>query len=101
MRAVVGSCRHHLWQRGVSAVVAGSRYHALYAHPRECSEKEQSRIWSRAIYLSAEEQPLPLSCRTTSELRWLERSQSCPCLYRQRETLRSMLTKNAMHNWTI
>ena len=93
--------RYDLWQWGVSAMVAGSRHHPLYAHARQCSEKEQSRLWPRAIYLSAREQSLPLSCGRATELRWLERSQSCPCLYRQRETLRSMLTKSALHEWTI
>ncbi len=39
--------------------------------------------------------------RRATELCRLERSQSCPCLYRQRQTLRSMLPKSAMHNWTI
>jgi hypothetical protein len=28
-------------------------------------------------------------------------SQSCPCLYRQRETLRILLTKSTMHDWTL
>ena len=55
-RASVGSSRCHLWQRRVSAMVAGSRHHALYANPRQRSEKEQSRLWPRAIYLSAREQ---------------------------------------------
>jgi hypothetical protein len=75
-------------------MVAGSRHHALYAHARQCSEKEQSWLWPRAIYLSAGEQQLPLSCRRATDLRRLKRSESCPCLYRQRETLRSMLTQH-------
>ena len=37
-------------------MVAGSRHHALHAHARQCSEKEQSRLWPGAIYLSAGEQ---------------------------------------------
>ena len=64
-------------------------------------EKEQSRLWPGAIYLSAREQQLPLSRRRATELCWSERSQSCPCLYRQRQTLRSMLTKSTMHEWTV
>ena len=45
-----GASIHHsrcdLWQWGVSAMVAGSRHHSLYAHARQCSEKEQPRLWS-------------------------------------------------------
>ena len=77
------------------------RHHALHAHARQCSEKEQPRLWSGAIYLSAGEQQLPLSCRRAAELRRLERSQSCPCLYRQRQAVRSMLAESAMHHWAI
>src|SRR6516225_6474344 len=76
-------------------MVTGPRHHALYAHPRQCSEKEQSGLWPGAIYLSAREQQLPLSCRRATELRWVEHSQSSPCLHRQRQTLRSMLPKGA------
>ena len=100
-RASVGSSGCDLWQWGVSAMVAGSWHHALHAHARQCSEKEQPRLWPGAIYLSAGKQQLPLSCRRATELCRLERSQSCPRLYRQRQTLRSMLPKSAMHNWTI
>ena len=84
-----------------SAMVGGSEHHSLHANPRQCSEKEQSRLWPGAIYLSAREQHLPLSCRRATELRGAKRSQSSPCLHRQRETLRSMLTKSTMHDWTI
>ncbi len=100
-RASVGSSGCDLWQWGVSAMVAGSRHHALHAHARQCSEKEQPRLWPGAVYLCTGEQQLPLSCRRATELCRLKRSQSCPCLYRQRQTLRSMLPKSAMHNWTI
>ena len=100
-RASLPSSRCHLWQWGVSAMVAGSWHHALHAHARQCAEKEQPRLWPRAIYLSAREQQLPLSCRRATELCRLERSQSCPCLYRQRQTLRSMLPKSTMHEWAI
>jgi len=82
-------------------MVARSRRHALYVHARRCPEKEPSRLWPGAIYLSTGEQPLPLSGRRATELRRLERPQSCPCLYRQRETLRSVLPKSAMLEWTI
>jgi arabinoxylan arabinofuranohydrolase len=37
-------------------MVAGSRHHALYAHARQCAQKEQSVLRPRAIYLSAREQ---------------------------------------------
>ena len=100
-KASLHSSRYDLWQWGVSGLVAGSRHYPLYAHARQCSAKEQSRLWPGAIYLSAGEQQLPLSCGRATELRWLERSQSCPCLYRQRETLRSLLAKSAVHEWTI
>ena len=43
-------------QMGSFAMVAGSRHYALYAHAGQCFEKEQSRLWSRAIHLSAREQ---------------------------------------------
>ena len=69
-----------LWQRGVSTMVAGSRYHALHAHARQRSEKEQSRLWPGAIYLPAGEQHLPLPGRRATELCRLECSQSRPCL---------------------
>ena len=42
-------------------MVAGSWHYALYAHARQCAEKEQSVLRSRAIYLSAREQQLSLS----------------------------------------
>src|SRR5262249_10283326 len=81
-------------------MVAGSRHHALYAHARQRAEKEQSRLRPGAIYLSAREQRLPLSGRRATELCGFERAQSRPCLYRQRQTLWSMLTKSTMHHWT-
>ena len=84
-----------------SAMVAGSRHHALYAHTRQRAEKEQSRLRPGAIYLLAREQQLSLSGRPATELCRLERSQSRPCLYRQCETLRSLLTKSTMHDWTL
>jgi IS5 family transposase len=43
--ASVGSSRRHLWQRRVSAMVAGSRHYALHAYSRQRPEKEQSRVW--------------------------------------------------------
>ena len=82
-------------------MVSGSGHHALYAYPRQRPEKEQSRLWPRAIYLSAGEQQLPLSCRRATELRRVERSQSCPCLYRHCQALWSLPTKSAVHQWTI
>jgi len=39
--------------------------------------------------------------RRAVELRGIERSQSCPCLYRQCQTLRSMLAKSTVHERTI
>ena len=41
----IGSGRHDVWQRGVLAMVSGSQHHSLYANSRQCSEKEQSRLW--------------------------------------------------------
>src|SRR5579864_7865543 len=82
-------------------MVAGSRHHALYAHTRQRAEKEQSRLRPGAIYLLAREQQLSLSGRRATELCRLFRSQSRPCLYRQCETLRSLLTKSTMHDWTL
>jgi hypothetical protein len=39
---------------------------------------------------------------STSTGGWpVKRSQSSPCLHRQCETLRGMLTKSTMHDWTI
>ena len=63
--------------------------------------KNNPGLWSGAIYLSAREQQLPLSCRRATELCGAKRSQSSSCLHRQRETLRSMLTKSTMHEWAI
>ena len=47
------------------------------------------------------EQQLPLCCRRAVEPCWLECSQSCPCLYRQRQTLRSLLPKSTMHDCAL
>ena len=88
-------------QWGVSAMVVGSRHHALHAHARQCSAQEQPWLWPGAIYLSAGKQPLSLSGRRATELRRLERPQSCPRLYRQRQALWGVLTKGAMHQRTI
>jgi transposase len=44
-RARIGGSGHDIRERRVSAMVAGSRHHALHAHPRQCSEKEESRLW--------------------------------------------------------
>src|SRR5437899_4011382 len=74
-------------------MVAGSWHHALYAHARQCAQKEQSVLRSRAIYLSAREQQLSLSGWGTAQLCRPECSQSCPRLHRQRQTLWGMLTK--------
>src|SRR5215813_6149420 len=101
MRAVVGRCRCHLWQRGVSAMAPGSRHHSLHAHARQCSKKEESWLWPGAIYLSAGEQQLPLSGRRTTSLRGVECSQSRPCLHRQCQAVWSMLAKSPMHDWTL
>ena len=79
-------------------MVAGSRHHALHAHARQRAEKEQHRLRAGAIYLPTRKQHLPLSGRRATELCRLERSQSCPCLYRQRETLRGMFPKSTMHS---
>src|SRR3989442_2903408 len=80
-------------------MVAGSWHYAIYAHARQCAEKEQSVLRSRAIYLSAREQQLSLSGWRTAQLCRPECSQSCPRLHRQRQTLWGMLTKNSMHQW--
>ena len=39
--------------------------------------------------------------KRATELRRLERSQSCLCLNWQREALWSVLPKSAMHEWTV
>jgi len=83
------------------AMVAESRHHALHAHARQRAEKEQSRLWAGAIYLLGREQHLPLPGWRATELCRLKRSQSCPCLYRHRETLRGLLPKSAMHEWAL
>ncbi len=44
-RTSLGGGRYHLRERGVLTVVGGSEHHALYANPRQCSAKEQSRLW--------------------------------------------------------
>ena len=74
---------------------------ALHAAARECEAQEQPLLWTGAIYLSARKQQLSLSGWGTAQLRWFECSQSCPRLHWQRQTLRSMLAKNTMHEWTI
>jgi hypothetical protein len=42
-----------------------------------------------------------LSGGRTTQLRWLECSQSCSRLHWQRQTLRDLLAKTTMHEWTI
>ena len=46
-------------------------------------------------------QPLSLSGGRTAQLCWVERSPSGSGLHWQRQTLRSMLAKTTMHEWTI
>ncbi len=41
-------------------------HHPLYAHARQCSAKEQSRLWPGAIYLSAGEQPATVVLRESN-----------------------------------
>ena len=43
-------------------------------HARQCVADEKPVLWSRALYLSAGKQQLPLSGRGTTQLRWAERS---------------------------
>ena len=44
-RTSIGGSRHDVREWGVLAMVGGSEHHALYANPRQCSAKEQSRLW--------------------------------------------------------
>src|SRR5438477_380496 len=99
--ARIGGRGHDVRERGVLAMVGGSEHHPLYANPRQYPQKEQPVLRPGAVHVSTREQQLPLSCRRATELRRLERSQSCPCLYRQCQTLRSMPSKSRMHEWTI
>ena len=51
-RTLVGGRRRYVREWGVSAMVARSWHHALYANPRQCAEKEQSVLRSeRFTYL--------------------------------------------------
>jgi transposase len=84
-----------------SAMITGPRHHAVHAHTRQCSEKEQSRLRSGAIYLFAGEQQLSLPGWGTAQLRWAECPQSCSRLHRQRQTLRGLLSKSSMHQRAI
>ena len=69
-----------------------------YMRTRDSALRKNSPVlWSGAIYISARKQQLSLSRRGATELCRPECSQSCPCLHRQRQTLRSMLAKSAMH----
>ena len=75
--------------------------HCLHADARECEAQEQSLLRTGEFYLSARKQQLSLSGWGTAQLRWVECSQSCSRLHWQRQTLRSLLAKNTMHEWTI
>ena len=73
-----------------------------YMRTREsCEAQEQPLLWTGAFYLSAGKQQLSLSGGRTTQLRWLECSQSCSRLHWQRQTLWDMLAKTTMHEWTI
>ena len=65
-----------------------------YMRTRDSALRKNNPFYGpeRFTYLAGEQQ-LSLSCRRATELRRLERSQSRPCLYRQRQTLWSMPLK--------
>jgi transposase len=99
--ARIGGGRHDVRERRVSAMVGRAGNHRLHADARECEAQEQPLLRTGAIYLSARKQQLSLSGWGTAQLRWVECSQSCSRLHWQRQTLRSLLAKNTMHEWTI
>lgn len=55
-RAGVGSCRCHLRQWRISAMVAGAGHHSLYAYAGQCLAEEKPILWPRTFYLSARKQ---------------------------------------------
>src|SRR5438309_11152853 len=53
-RAYLSSCRCHLRQRRVPAMVNGAGHHTVYAHAGQYSPQKQSALRSRAFFLSPE-----------------------------------------------
>ncbi len=99
-----GGGRHDLRDTGQfrSAMVSGSEYPRLTCAPETTAlRKNNPGYLPGAVYLSARSNSYRCPAGEQLELRRLERSQSCPCLYRQRQTLRSMPAKNRMHEWTV
>jgi hypothetical protein len=72
----------------------------MKADAGECEAQEQPLLWTGAFYLSAGKQPLSPSGWRTTQLRWLECSQSRSRVHWQRQTLWGMLAKTTMHDNT-
>src|SRR5579864_714081 len=99
--ARLGGGRHDLRERGVLARVGGSGDHSLHADPRQYPQKEQSLLWSRAVYLSTRKQQLYLSCGTATELWWPQHAEPHLCLHWDPQTLRGMCAKSPMHQRSV
>ena len=97
----VGGRRYHLWQWRVSAMVVGAGHHSLYAHAGQCLAEEQPLLWSRAIYLSARKQQLPLPGRPATQLRGPKSAEPRLYLYRDPQALWGVLPESAMHQWRV
>src|SRR5437867_1571726 len=97
-RARIGSGRHDLRERGVLTMVGGSKHHALYAYPRQYSQKEQPVLWSRTFYLSARTQSLHLPRRPSTQLRGASLSQSSLQLHRDTQEMWPMFAPTTMHH---
>ena len=99
--ARVGGRRYDLWERGVPAVVGGSRHHSLHADPRQHPQKEESILRSRAFHLRTRTQSLYLSRWPDSQLRRPQPAESHLCLHRDAQTMRRVCAQSAMHQWSV
>src|SRR5437667_4133867 len=100
-RAYLSSCRCHLRQRRVPAMVNGAGHHTVYAHSGQYHPQKQSALRSRAFFLSSRKQQLPLSRRAAIQLWWTQCSEPYPRLHRDPQTLWGVRAKNPMHQLTV
>ena len=100
-RTGIGCGRYDIRERGVLAVVGRAGDPSLYADSRQYPQKEQSLLWSRAVYLPARTQSLYLSRRPGSQLRRSQPEEPHLCLHRDPQTLRGMCAKSPMHQRSV
>src|SRR5439155_20352119 len=93
----IGGGRHDLRERGVSAVASGTRHHSLYAHARQCPEKEEPLLRPRAFHLCSRKQQLSLSGRAATQLWRAQPEEPNLCLHWNPQALWCVLTESAVY----